>query len=98
MKKITLSDKQKAFIEAIKEPARWIVLFVASWIVTETLKQINLIPEYLQVNIWILSYSVPIRLITTTVLTLILRTIDRYMHELGKLVKDKFLTSGLTRF
>jgi len=98
MRKITVSDKQKALIESLKEPARWIVLFIASWIVTETLKQINLIPEFLQVNIWVLSYSVPIRLITTTVLTLILKTIDRYMHELGKLVKDKFLTYGLTRF
>ena len=98
MKKITLSDKQKAFIEAIKEPARYIVLFIISWIVTETLKQINLIPEKLQVNIWVLSYSIPIRLMTTTALTLILRTVDKYMYELGTLVKSKLLKRGLTQF
>lgn len=29
-------------MEALKEIARWIVFFVISWVISETLKQINL--------------------------------------------------------
>lgn len=74
----------KPNIEAIKEVLRWLVFFVSSWFISETLKQVNLIPEYYQLKIYIFKYSIPIRSIFVFFLTMIGRYADKYLHETKK--------------
>lgn len=70
-------------VEVIKEAIRWIVLFLVSWIITETLKQANLVPEVLNLKVWVFVYAIPVRTTFTFLLTVLSRLVDRYLHELN---------------
>ena len=87
-------------IEALKEIGRWVLLFVASWLITETINQITVIPETLEVKIWVFAYLIPIRLSVKTLLTLVGRFVDKLLHERGKAMgKDGWLGArGITYF
>lgn len=77
--------------EALKEVMRWVALYVASftlsWFITETLKQIALVPEAFNVKIWVFTYAIPIRQLFTFGLTLAGRYTDKYLHESHKQTK-----------
>jgi len=77
-------------IERIKDIIRIISFFIIAWIISETLKQASLIPEFYTLKIWVFSYLIPIRNIFIAVLGAILTYIDRV-----KYLKDgKGLTFG----
>jgi hypothetical protein len=100
-------EKYKPYIEGLKEVARWLVLFVASWIITATLSQLANVPESAEVRLWLFAYVIPVRLLFNVVLTFIGRFVDKALYEMGKAkeatgtVKNpvtSLLTGGLTRF
>jgi hypothetical protein len=98
----TLKDKLKPTLEALKELGRLALLFVVSWIITETLKQLGVVPEKATITIWLFNYTIPIRLLVNLGLTALGRYVDKLLHEIGK-AKEKLgetskLTGGLTRF
>jgi hypothetical protein len=70
--------------EALKEVSRWVVFFIISWIISETLKQINLVPEFAPIKLWVFTYSIPVRSLFTFVLTMVGRYADKYTHEKNK--------------
>lgn len=65
--------------EAAKEIARWVVFFVVSWLITETLKQVSLVPETAAFKVWVFAYVIPVRMLLTSALTLAGRYVDKYL-------------------
>lgn len=76
MKKI---DKT-ALIEWSKEVARWSVLLVIAWFISETLNQAGLIPEKYDLHVWVFTYVLPIRAMFILGLTGLSRFIDKLLH------------------
>lgn len=70
--------------EGIKEVARWVVLFLVSWLITETLKQVTAIPEIANVKVWVFVYTVPVRAGVVFLLTFTGRWVDKYLFEKSK--------------
>lgn len=85
----------KPNIEAVKEVARWLVLFVASWIVTEMLTQSSAIPEFHKLDVWVFSFMIPVRTAIVFGLTFVGRYLDKWMftktHEDPKVETKGFL-------
>lgn len=77
---ITIPNK-----EAIKEIGRWLFFFVLSWIVTQTLQQANVIPEFYTLHISVLAYTVPLRAGIMWAFTIIGRYADKYVYVQNKL-------------
>lgn len=92
------SEKAKAVLEGIKEVARWVVLFAVSWVITQTVAQINLVPEFFTLKVWVFSYLIPVRLAFNVGLTMLGRFVDKMLYELGKSKGDENMKKGLTRF
>lgn len=92
MFKMLTEEKKKELLEKVKEILRWVVLFVVSWFITETLSQADLVPSTYTLHIWVFSYILPIKTLFVTALTMLGRFVDRLLHESG--VAEK----GLTRF
>lgn len=88
---------KQALIEALKEICRWTILFVISWVITETLKQMNLVPEFANIRVWVFTYLIPIRSVLQFGLTFIGRAVDKYMFEDSKQDFNK-VTQGLLPF
>jgi hypothetical protein len=84
----------KKIWEAVKEPLRWIVLFVASWIITQLVNQAVVIPESWEIKVWLFSFVVPLRYLIVTGLTLLGRFVDKYLH----LSEPEGKAGGLLRF
>lgn len=78
--------------EAVKDVARWAIFFAFSWVITETLKQISLVPEWYTLNVWVFSYAIPIRLMLQLGLTFAGGFADKYKFEMSK----KFVKLGLS--
>jgi len=76
-----LSNKQKAAIEAGKEIGRWLVLMSISWFISETLKQADLLPTTYSVQFGVFYYSIPLRFLFQSFLTLAGRYVDKFIHE-----------------
>lgn len=74
-------SKRKAIIEAAKEGGRWVVFLAISWLITETLAQINLVPATADIKVWVFTYSIPVRLMLQFTLTIAGRVADKYVHE-----------------
>jgi len=74
----------KPNLEAVKEVARWLVLFIISWVITETLKQTATIPEWATIKVWVFVYAVPVRSLITFGLTFAGRYADKYIYEKSK--------------
>lgn len=70
--------------EALKETARWIVLIVVSWIITEVLKQITLVPVTYNLKVWVFTFAIPIQFGLQTILTLTGRYVDKFLFERSK--------------
>lgn len=70
--------------EALKETARWIVLFVVSWVITEVLKQITLVPATYNLKVWVFTFAVPVQFALQTALTLAGRYTDKLLFERSK--------------
>lgn len=92
------TPKMKAMSEGLKEVARWIVLFILSWLITETIAQLELVPEFYTLKVWVFTYLIPVRLAFNLGLTLLGRFVDKWLHEFGKLSGKETLKGGLTRF
>lgn len=92
----------KPNLEAIKEVARWLVFFILSWIVTETLKQTSLIPEWATFKVYVFTYAIPVRSIITFGLTFAGRYADKYIYEkskeLAQLAENVTKAKGLLPF
>lgn len=89
---------KNAKIEGLKEVARWAILLLVSWIITETSKQFIAIPEFTHIKVWVLVYTIPVRYLFTTVLALIGRWVDKYLFEVGKLERFSSDWKGLLGF
>ena len=71
-------------LEGLKEVARWGVLFAISWFITETLKQLNVVPEFYNLKFWEFSYLLPLRYSLQLGLTFAGRFVDKYLFEKTK--------------
>lgn len=80
--------------EAFKEISRWVVFLVVSDIATQLLNQAVKVPESFVVRFWILDYSIPARMIFTTVLTLLLRYSDKLKHLNFKVLHPRSEKAG----
>lgn len=67
--------------EALKEVARWVVLFLISWFVSQTLSQATAVPESYVLKVWVFAYMIPVRTLLTLALTAIGRWADRLVHD-----------------
>lgn len=83
---ITISKNK---LEAVKEIARWIILFILSWIVTQVLAQIKVLPELLNIKVWLFSFIIPLQSLVTFLLTLVGRYLDKLVY-----LNSKDLTSA----
>ena len=84
----------KANIEALKEVLRWTVLFVGSFIISELIRQADLIPESWLVKVFVFTFAIPIRTIFIFGLTMVGRYVDKYLHEAKK--EEKTYPVGFT--
>jgi len=91
-------DKLTPLWEAIKEPLRWGLLYVVSWVITQLLEQVNVVPESFDIKVWEFIFSIPLRVSFIGGLTIALRFVDKLLHEIGKKTEQLFLAKGLTRF
>jgi len=82
--------------EAIKEIARWVVFFIISWIITQLLAQINVVPDSLNIKIWEFFFPIPIRQLITSILTVIGRYADKYIYTKTK--NSEVETKGILPF
>ena len=74
-------NTQQAIFEALKEASRWLLFFVISWIITETLEQITLVPESAELKVWVFTYVIPVRYLFQFCLTMAGRAADKFVHE-----------------
>lgn len=74
----------KPQFEASMEVLRYIALFILSWMITETLKQIGLVPVSFTVHIWVFSYVLPVQAMLNAVLTIFGRYVDKLLFERSK--------------
>lgn len=74
----------KPTIEAAKEIGRWILSAIVAWIITETLKQIVLVPESANIKIWVFTYAIPVRALFQFALTAAGRALDKYVFTVNK--------------
>jgi len=81
-------------LEAFKEIGRLTVFLVISWIISETLKQVGVIPEVATVKVWLFVYSIPVRWLFTAALTLAGRYADKYTFIYNKVNKVYSLEEG----
>lgn len=72
------------FKEALKEGARWLIFFVIGWLITETLGQLSLVPEYATVKIYVFSYLIPVRATLSFLLTMAGKMADKYRFQSTK--------------
>lgn len=92
----------KPQIEALKEVARWIVIFLGSWIITQIVNQIVVVPQMHDLKIWEFHFLIPVREIMLTILTLAGRFLDKWKFEstkeLAKKVGDDEVRKGILPF
>lgn len=74
----------KPTIESVKEVGRWLVSAVVAWIITQTLAQMDLVPEFYKLNVWVFTYTIPIRATFAFALTAAGRAIDKYVFVKSK--------------
>lgn len=79
----------KPILETIKEVGRWLVSAVVSWIITQTMAQLNLVPETYSINVWVFTYTLPIRAGFGFVLTVAGRALDKYVFVASKEDPDR---------
>lgn len=79
--------------EALKSTIRWVIFLTASDIVTQLMAQVSLIPNTISIKVWVLTYTIPLRFLFSTGLTLSLHYIDKLKHLNWK---RKFPTSKKT--
>lgn len=77
-----------ALIDGLKEVGRIVLLAIVAWLLTGGLE--------LLLNAFNIDLAIKTQIIVF--LTLILKGVDEWIHELGKAKKDESLTLGLTRF
>jgi len=78
--------------EAIKEVARWCICAVASFVFTVILDQIKLVPEILNVKLWVITFPIPIQAVVWFVSTNALRYIDKVKFETFNVEKEEPIT------
>ncbi len=83
---------RKSLLKALKEGGRLLSLTVISYILTEGMLQL-FIEGFLGTQVDVVSKAQIVGLLTTS-----LRTLDKYMHELGKEENNPYLIRGLTQF
>lgn len=70
--------------EGVKQIIRLAFFFVVSWILTETAKQLNFIPEFYTIKVLVFVYMIPVRTSVALALTAIQTFIDKYKFEKSK--------------
>lgn len=99
---ITLGRLSKPQKEALKEVARWIVLFAGSWIITQIINQIVLIPEFWNIKIWEFVFPIPLQSTILGFLTMLGRFLDKLKFEmtkeLSKVVGSSEVVKGILPF
>ena len=86
----------KPTLETLKEVGRWILSAIVAWILTETLKQIVLVPEFAEVKIWVFTYLIPVRALVQFGLTAAARALDKYVFVKNK--EDNHIDKGVIPF
>lgn len=84
-------------LEAVKEVARWCILAVAAFIFSALVDQIKLVPEFVNLKLWVFTFTLPVQAIVWFVATNALRYIDKLKFMRSKLDKNTE-TSGLLWF
>jgi len=88
--------------EALKEIGRWVACSLASWIITQVIDQIVVIPLVHQIRVWEFNFIIPVQRPIQAGLTLALRGLDKYKFELSKILSekigDKELRKGILPF
>lgn len=79
----------KPLLETIKEVGRWGIAAVVSWVITETAKQLGLVPEVYNLKIWVFTYTLPIRAGVGFGLTIAGRAVDKYVFTVSKEDPDR---------
>lgn len=98
----TIGKISKPQIEAFKEIARWLVLAAFSWIITQIVAQIVVIPEFWNIKIWQFIFPVPLQSTILGGLTLLGRFLDKLKFEMTKelsqKIGDKEIRKGILPF
>lgn len=79
---------KEALIDGLKEIARIVVLAIVAWLLTGGLEII--------LAAFNIGFEIKAQIII--LLTLLLKGMDEWLHELGKARENESLTKGLTRF
>jgi predicted membrane metal-binding protein len=87
-------EDHKAHVEAFKEISRWAVLFMASWLIVETLKQLDAVSETATIHVWVFNYVIPIRLLLNIILTFVGRYVDKFLYERNKILPERKQNEG----
>lgn len=86
-----MKDFLKNFLEGAKELGRIIGLAIVSYLLTEGV-----------LDAVFMSFGIKLdpqtKLIVVGLTTTVLKTLDKWLHETGKDMKNMFITKGLTRF
>lgn len=77
-------------IARIKDILRFLFFIAVSWFISETLKQVQVVPDFYTLKVWVFTYLIPVRFIFVTALTAALSYIDRRKF----LADGKGLTGG----
>jgi len=71
----------KPTTEALKEVSRLFIFLAISWFIAETMVQLDTVPASYQVKVYVFTYTIPLRMAITSVLTMVGRYIDKWIHE-----------------
>lgn len=88
------TTEHRATTEGLKEVGRWLLLFVVSWLITETLAQTAVFPETYNFYVFGLVYGIPVRGTVVLALTLLGRLVDKYQHETHKALPEDERKTG----
>lgn len=70
--------------ESIKTATRFVAIFIVGWVLSETLKQVSVFPEFATVNLWDLKYMIPVRYPISVLLSGAIAFLDRYKFMVDK--------------
>lgn len=84
--------KESPRIKSLKEGLRTVALMLVSYLLTEGV--VDFLIQYIFGNTIDLSIKMQLSLF----FTIVLKSLDNYLHEKGKATGNKSLSKGLTRF
>lgn len=86
--------------EAVKSTLRLFFLMAVSWLLVQLLTQINLVPEYQYLKVWVFMLNVPMRAVLFFLLTAVSKYVDKLLFEMNSNTRKKAgeVSTGLAPF